>query len=192
MSVNDEVEKHSQEEYLDKLIKEFEREQTIQDVGLFLVDYPSYRLPHRLAEVLSLWLKKTTGRELAYVNPGHPVTELTDYFPLIDGMRVTGLSVYKACHLIAEKLERHEINPETLQKRYGEHRTPESRLIDDFAFGPARIDKPTGKDYSQIEKAFERMGLGPIDTSLEKRLGKLVDEFGLPEVTHALKNIPDQ
>ena len=35
-----------------------EREQTIQDVGLFLVNFPSYRLPNRLADVLSQWLEK--------------------------------------------------------------------------------------------------------------------------------------
>jgi hypothetical protein len=149
-----EVEQQSREEYLDELIKDFKRKQTIQDVGLFLVHYYAYRLPNRLANILSEWLEKTSGRTVAHSGPGHPKTDLTDYFPLIDGMRVTGMSVYAICHMIVDKLALPGVNPaKTLQKRYGQHRTPESRFIDDLTFGPARMRSGEGVDYSYLEKA---------------------------------------
>lgn len=179
------IEKQSRQEYLDQLIEDFKREQTIQDVGLFLVNFPAYRLPNRLADVLSQWLKKTSDRKLAYSKKGRPKTELTDYFPLIDGMRVTGMSVYAACHLIIDKLELYDVNPDTLQKRYGEHRTPDSRFVDDLVFGPARIRKSTGVDFSQLEKAAQRLGVDHIDASLNRQLERLVDRFGLVEVQRA-------
>jgi len=180
-----EIEKQSRREYLDQLIKDFKREQTIQDVGLFLVNFPAYRLSNRLADILSRWLEKTSDRKLAYSHEGRPKSVLTDYFPLIDGMRVTGMSVYAACHMIVDKLELHDVNPDTLQKRYGEHTTPESRFIDDLAFGPARLREGTGVDFSQLEKAAQRLGIDHIDASLDRRLEKLVDRFGLADVQRA-------
>lgn len=187
-----EIEEQSRRDYLDQLIEDFKREQTIQDVGLFLVNFPAYRLPNRLADVLSQWLEKTSDRKLAYSHKGHPKTELTDYFPLIDGMRVTGMSVYAACHMIVDKLELHDINPDTLQKRYGKHRTPESRFVDDLTFGPARIRESTGMDYSQLEKAAKRIGVDHIDASLDRQLEKLVEKFGLEEVKRSAADYPDR
>ena len=185
-----EIEEQSRQDHLDKLVKDFKREQTIQDVGLFLVHYPAYRLPNRLADVLSKWLEKTSDRKLAYSHKGHPKTELTDYFPLIDGMRVTEMSVYAICHMIVDTLELHDVDPDTLQKRYGEHRTRDSRFVDDLAFGPARMKKGTELDFSQLEKAAQRMGVGHIDTSLERRLKVLVDRFGLAKVQRAAAGYP--
>ena len=182
------VEEESQREYLDELIKDFIRKQTIQDVGLFLVNYSAFRLPDRLADVLSEWLEKTSDRTVAYSHPGHPKSELSDYFPLIDGMRVTGMSAYKACHLIVDKLELHDVNPNTLNKRYGQHRTPESRFIDDLSVGPARPKNPGGIDYTQLEKATFRAGFGRVDTSVDKRINKLIEKFGLQEVKRAIND----
>ena len=96
------------------------------------------------------------------------------------------MSVYAACHMIVDKLELHDVNPDTLQKRYGKHITPESRFVDDLAFGPARIGKPMGVDYSQLEKAAKRIGVDHIDASLDRQLEKLIDKFGLEEVKRAV------
>lgn len=182
----DEIEQEARAEKLDELLDDYRRKPTIQDVGHFLIEYPAYRLPPRLANVLSDWLERTSDYTIKQSHPGRPKTELSDYFPLIDAMRVTEMSVYAICHKIVEKLELHDVDPNSLQKKYGEHRTKLSRLIDDISFGPARIGLRRPLDYTALEKAVDPLGLGPLDLSLERKISKLADKFGIEELKRAI------
>ena len=184
-----ETEEQSRREHLDELIKDFKRKQTITDVGIFLLDYPAYRMPPRLANILSDWLEKTSDRKLTYTGPGQPKTDLTDYFPLIDQMRATGMSVEGICGLIATHPELNfKRTAETLRKRYDEHRTKLSRLIDDRVYGPARFKGPEGLDYSQVEKAYERFGIPPGAPHLDRSIQRMVENFGYAKVLTAIED----
>lgn len=183
------TEEQSRQDYLDQLVNDFTREQTIQDIGIFLLDYPAYRMPPRLAKILSDWLEKTSDRKLIYAGPGHPKTDLADYFPLIDQMRATGMSVEDICDFIAVHSELKMIrSAETLRKRYNDHRTKMSRLIDDLSYGPARQKGSEGFDYSQVEKAFERFGIHPHAPYLDRSIEKMVKTFGYAKVLQTVQN----
>ncbi len=180
-------EEEVQERDLDRLIEEFKRVKTIQDVGLFLRDFPTNRLPPNLIEVLSNWLKETSDSTIVQSHAGHPKTELMKFFPLIDAMREHGMSTHKASHLIAEKLETYAINPNTLRKRYNDHRSDLSRKMDALSASAAQLVEHGKIDYSKIEKEF-----GPIDMSVEKQVEQLVKMFGRKAVQTALIDLPEE
>jgi len=61
-------------------------------------------------------------------------------------------------------------------------------LIDDTAYGPARVKGREGIDYTQVEKAFERFGIPPGPPHLDRSIERMVENFGYSKVLKAVEN----
>ncbi len=132
MSVADQVEEQARLEHLNMLIEDFEREPTIQDVGIWLVNYPLHPLPPRLVRALSDWLKDLNALTVKQSRRGRPHSDNRDVYPLIDGMcNDTGISVEAACHLVVDNLTL-DIDSADLRRMYDRARHPKTRLLADL------------------------------------------------------------
>lgn len=163
------------EEWLEGLLKDFFRTQTIQDVGFWLVEHPLSPLPPRLTKVLKPWLEEHNGLTIKQFKQGSPVSDLRDYIPLITRMhQETGLPIEAACKLICERLSREnedgssqreaiEIDPQVLRRTYDRSMTPYERLSNDSVKAAGAFNK-SGTPLADMLKAKAR-----FEKNLKKR-----------------------
>lgn len=149
-------------EHLDGLIKNFEREQTIQDVGAWLINDTRDPLPPKHIKVLTEWLKTHNSMTIKKVRGRFPA-DTQNAFPYITRMhRDTGLSIEAACNLVAEKL-RLEIDPADLRRMYDRARTPETRLLNEIVAATGAFNK-SSTPKSKVVKSYRR-----FEKSLKER-----------------------
>ena len=122
-----EIEEQSRKEYLDLLIKCFERVQTIQDVGTWLLNDTFDPLPPKHIAVLRKWLETHNELTIKQSRRGNPHSDIRNAFLYITRLhRDTGMSVEAAIKLVAEELNL-EMDLANLRRMYDRARTPESR-----------------------------------------------------------------
>jgi hypothetical protein len=142
-------------QYLEQLLKDHRRQQTIQDVGFWLIEYPLEPLPPRLIKVLRQWLKEHNNLTIKQNRRGSPHSDTRDEFPLITRMHQdTGMSIEAACLMIVEQLNL-EIDPTNLRRAYDRARTPLARFLDDSVKALGAFNK-SGTPAIDIEKAKTR------------------------------------
>lgn len=121
--------------WLDDLLVEFFRTPTIQDVGLWLVNYPLAPLPPRLIRVLKPWLEEHNKLTIKQARKGSPVSDIRNYLPLVTRMHQdTGLPIEAACKMICEKLNQNTEEPIDaldLRRVYDRSITNYERLLND-------------------------------------------------------------
>ncbi len=155
-TMTDEIEEQSRRQHLEKLIKDFERRQTIQDVGSWLVNDPLDPLPPKHVAVLREWLETHNELTIKQSRRGNPHSEVRNAFLYITRLhRDTGMSIEAACKLVTEELDL-ETDPPDLRRMYDRSRTPETRFLSKFvkatgAFGD--IDTA----FSKVQKAGQRL-----------------------------------
>ncbi len=124
-----EIEKQSRRDYLDLLIEDFEREQTIQDVGAWLIENPLDPLPPKHVQVLMEWLQTHNHMAIKHDGPGTwPSTTRNNFYYITRLHRDTGMSVEAASELVVERLGLNK-DPANLMREYDRARTPETRLL---------------------------------------------------------------
>ena len=144
---SDDIEQKSRNEHLEQLIKDFEREQTIQDVGSWLINDTLDPLPPKHIEVLCKWLETQNGLTIKQNRRGNSHSDTRNAFHYITRMhRDTGMSIEAACNLVAEQLSL-EIDIADFRRMYDRARTPETRLLNDAvsttgAFSNVKTPKP--------------------------------------------------
>jgi len=125
------VEEQSQKDHLEELIKEFERVQTVQDVGAWLIDNLPDPLPPKHIDVLKTWLETHNNLTIKQNRRGNPHSDLRNAFIYITRMhRDTGMSISAACELVVERLEI-DSNPTHVRRAYDRAMTAETRLLND-------------------------------------------------------------
>jgi hypothetical protein len=135
------VEEESQLEYLDELINDFEREQTIQDVGAWLINDIRDPLPPKHIAVLKEWLEINNHLTIKQSRRGNPHSDIRNAFLYITRMhRDTGMSIEAACNLVAKTLNL-EIDPANLRRMYDRARTPETRLLNETVVATGAFSK---------------------------------------------------
>ncbi len=148
------VEEESQRDYLDGLIKDFEREQTIQDVGTWLLNDTLDPLPPKHIKVLTDWLKTHNSMTIKKVRGRFPA-DTQNAFPYITRLhRDTGMTIRAACKLVAEELKL-KTDPTDLRRAYDRARTPETRYLNDIVKATGAFSK-TETPRSDIQKAGRR------------------------------------
>jgi hypothetical protein len=80
------IEHQARVQHLAQLLKDHQRQQTIQDVGFWLIEYPLEPLTPRLIEVLRQWLKEHNNLTIRQNRRGSPHSDTRDLFPLISRM----------------------------------------------------------------------------------------------------------
>ena len=149
---NQGIEGQTRVQYLERLLEEYHRKQTIQDVGFWLIEYPLEPLTPRLIGVLRLWLKEHNALTIKQNRRGSPHSGTRDVFPLITRMhRETGMSIEAACLMIVERLNP-EIDPANLRRAYDRARTPHGKLLDAFIKAGGALGR-NGSPTSDVQKA---------------------------------------
>jgi hypothetical protein len=129
--MTDEIEEQSRREHLVKLIKDFERDQTIQDVGSWLVNDSLDPLPPKHVAVLREWLETHNELTIKQNRRGNPHSDIRNAFIYITRMhRDTGMSIEAACNLVAKTLKLNT-DPANLRRMYDRARTPETRMLNE-------------------------------------------------------------
>ena len=156
MNENDKTEADSRREHLRQMIKDFEREQTIQDVGTWLVKDSVDPLPPKHVAVLREWLETHNKLTIKQNRRGSPHSDIRNAYIYITRMcRDTGMSIEAACSLVAKELKL-ETDPANLRRMYDRARTPESRFINDLVKATGAFSK-TDTPRSNVEKAGQRL-----------------------------------
>jgi len=152
----DEIVNQSRREHLEKLIKDFERDQTIQDVGTWLLNDSLDPLPPKHVAVLREWLETHNELTIKQNRRGNRHAETRNAFPYITRLhRDTGMTVRAACKLVCEELDL-EIDPADLRRMYDRSRTPETRFLNDVVKAMGAFSK-TDTPFSDVEKAGQRL-----------------------------------
>ena len=154
-----EIEDQSRRQHLKKLIKDFGRKQTIQDVEKWLIDDSLDPLLPKHVAVLREWLGTHNELTIKQSRRGNPHSDIRNAFIYITRMhRDTGMSIEAACKLVAEELKL-ETDPANLRRMYDRARTPESRYLSEvvkatgaFSNGEAPRSKVL-KAKRRLEKA---------------------------------------
>ncbi len=155
-TMTDEIEEQSRRQHLEKLIKDFERRQTIQDVGAWLVNDPLDPLPPKHVAVLREWLETHNELTIKQNRRGNPHGKVRNAFIYITRMnRDTGMSIEAACILVAKELKL-ETDPADLRRMYDRARTPEARFINDLVKATGAFSK-TDTPRSNVKKAGQRL-----------------------------------
>jgi hypothetical protein len=146
------IEEESQHEYLDELIKDFERQQTIQDVGAWLINDTRDPLPPKHVAVLNEWLETNNKLTIKQSRRGNPHSAIRNSFLYITRLhRDTGMSIEAACKLVVEKL-RLSKDPLDLRRMYDRARTPETRFLSETVNATGAFSKG-GAPLSKVQKA---------------------------------------
>jgi len=146
------IEKQSRDDYLEQLIDDLERPQTIQDVGTWLVDNQLDPLPPKHIEVLKSWLETHNDLTIKQNRRGNPYSDIRNVFIYITRLhRDTGMSVSEACERVVERLNL-DRDPENLRRAYDRARTPETRLLNDTVKAVGAFNK-SGTKGSDMQKA---------------------------------------
>ena len=102
---HDNGEEQSRRDHLEQLIADFERRQTIQDVGTWLIHTPLDPLPPKHIEVLREWLEENNELTIKQSRRGNPHSYIRNAFVYVSCLsRDTGMSVEAACKLVLERL----------------------------------------------------------------------------------------
>ena len=163
-----EIEEQSRKDHLKKLIKDFERIQTIQDVGSWLANDSLDPLPPKHVAVLREWLESHNELTIKQNRRGNPHSDIRNAFIFITRMhRDTGMSVEAACKLVAEELKL-KTDPANLRRAYDRARTPDTRYLNEVvkatgAFGDLKTASP------KVQKAVLRRNK---DKSTQKKSEK--------------------
>ena len=151
----DEIVNQSRREHLEKLIKDFERKQTIQDVGAWLVDNSLDPLPPKHVQVLMEWLQTHNHLTIKHDGPGTWPSTIRNAFYYITRLhRDTEMPVAAACNLVNEKLKLGK-DVSNLIREYDRARTPETRLLSATIKATGTI-RTGGPDIPEVKNALRR------------------------------------
>ena len=150
-----EIENQSRREYLEKLIKEFERDQTIHDVGKWLLKDSLDPLPPKHVAVLREWLETHNKLTIKQNRRGNPHGKVRNAFIYVTRMhRDTGMSIEAACNLVFEKLDL-PIDSANFRRMYDRARTPETRLLNAVVAATGAFSKGS-TPKSKVTKSLHR------------------------------------
>lgn len=154
--MTNESEEQSRKQHLKKLIKDFERDQMIQDVGTWLVNDSLDPLPPKHVAVLREWLETHNELTIKQNRRGNPHSDTRNAFPYITRMhRDTGMSIEAACSLVAKELKL-EIDLADLRRMYDRARTPETRYLSEVVKATGAFSNKEAP-LSKVQKAGQRM-----------------------------------
>ena len=144
-----------QKDHLRKLIKDFERVQTIQDVGSWLINDSLDPLPPKHVAVLRQWLETHNELTIKQSRRGNPHSEIRNAFLYITRLhRDAGMSIEAACNWVAEALKL-ETDPADLRRMYDNARTPETRHLNEVVKATGAFSNKEAQ-LSKVQKAGQR------------------------------------
>jgi hypothetical protein len=151
----DDIEEQSRQEYLDQLIDDFERQQTIQDVGAWLINDTRDPLPPKHVAVLNEWLETNNKLTIKQSRRGNPHSAIRNSFLYITRLhRDTGMSIEAACNLVAKKLKL-DSDPANLRRAYDRARTAETKLLNEVVAATGAFNKGTSS-IPKVTKSLHR------------------------------------